>query len=181
MFYVQPSEGIRNRAGNNIEIIEYLKDDNYDLASKVAASADIAIVFVNANSGEEFITVEGNKGDRNHLRLWNDGDGLVKKKKNRQATVFTNSIQIHAVAGANPNTIVVVHSVGPILMPWVMNPNVKAIVWPGLPGQESGNSLADILFGDVNPSARLPYTIAREAHHYPANVSQQMEVRKHAS
>ncbi|CEG83818.1 Putative Beta-glucosidase (Fragment) [Rhizopus microsporus] len=117
-----------------------------------------------ANSGEEFITVEGNKGDRKHLRLWNDGDGLI-----------------HAVAGANPNTIVVVHSVGPILMPWVMNPNVKAIVWPGLPGQESGNSLADILFGDVNPSARLPYTIAREAHHYPANVSQQMEVRKHAS
>jgi beta-glucosidase len=66
-------------------------------------------------------------------------------------------------------------------MPWVMNPNVKAIVWPGLPGQESGNSLADILFGDVNPSARLPYTIAKEAYHYPANVSQQMEVRRHTS
>ena len=60
-----------------------MRDDNYDLASKVAASADIAIVFVNANSGEEFITVDGNKGDRNHLRLWNDGDGLVKKKKSR--------------------------------------------------------------------------------------------------
>ncbi|RCH90483.1 hypothetical protein CU097_010746 [Rhizopus azygosporus] len=159
-YLITPSEGIRNRAGNNIEITEYLRDDNYDLASKVAASADIAIVFVNANSGEEFITVDGNKGDRNHLRLWNDGDGLI-----------------HAVASANPNTIVVVHSVGPVLMPWAMNPNIKAIVWPGLPGQESGNSLADILFGDVNPSARLPYTIAKEAYHYPANISQQMEFK----
>ena len=39
-------------------------------------------MFVNANSGEEFITVEGNKGDRNHLHLWNNGDSLVSCPKN---------------------------------------------------------------------------------------------------
>jgi beta-glucosidase len=62
-------------------------------------------------------------------------------------------------------------------MPWVDHPNIKAIVWPGLPGQESGNSLADILFGDVNPSGRLPYTIAKKAQDYPARISREMEVQ----
>lgn len=69
------------------------------------------------------------------------------------------------------------HSVGPVLMPWANHPNVKAILWPGLPGQESGNSIADVLFGDLNPSARLPYTIAKKAEHYPAKVSRELEVR----
>ncbi|KAG1385739.1 hypothetical protein G6F60_014727 [Rhizopus arrhizus] len=52
---------------------------------------------------------------------------------------------INAVADANKNTVVVIHSVGPVLMPWIDHPNIKAVVWPGLPGQESGNSLADVL------------------------------------
>lgn len=84
--------------------------------------------------------------------------------------------QINAVADANENTIVVVHSVGPVLMPWADHPNVKAIVWPGLPGQESGNSLADILFGDINPSGRLPYTIARHEKDYPAEICNGLNV-----
>jgi beta-glucosidase len=51
-------------------------------------------------------------------------------------------------------------------MPWINHPNIKAVLWPGLPGQESGNSLADVITGKVNPSARLPYTIAKEASDY---------------
>lgn len=39
--------------------------------------------------------------------------------------------QIKAVADANKNTIVVIHSIGAVLMPWVNHPNIKAIVWPG--------------------------------------------------
>lgn len=78
----------------------------------------------------------------------------------------------------NNNTIVVVHSVGPVLMEnWIKHPHIKAVVWPGLPGQESGNSLADILFGDVNPSGRLPYTIARKLEDYPAKISNEMNVK----
>ncbi|KAI9357680.1 glycoside hydrolase family 3 C-terminal domain-containing protein [Zopfochytrium polystomum] len=45
---------------------------------------------------------------------------------------------------------------------------VKAIIHPHFPGQESGNSLADVVFGDVNPSGRLPYTIAKKLEDYPA-------------
>ncbi|WYZ35379.1 hypothetical protein EsH8_X_000026 [Colletotrichum jinshuiense] len=44
-------------------------------------------------------------------------------------------------------------------MPWANHPNVKAIIAANLPGQESGNSLVDILWGDVNPPGSLPYTI----------------------
>lgn len=51
-------------------------------------------------------------------------------------------------------------------MPWIDHPNIKAVLWPGLPGQESGNSLADIVTGKVNPSGRLPYTIAKKASDY---------------
>lgn len=47
------------------------------MAAELASKANIAIVCVNANSGEEFITVEGHKGDRNHLDLWHNGNELV--------------------------------------------------------------------------------------------------------
>lgn len=43
-------------------------------------------------------------------------------------------------------------------------------MWANLPGQEAGNSLVDILWGDVNPSGRLPYTIAKQASDYAAAV-----------
>lgn len=44
------------------------------------------------------------------------------------------------------------------------------ILWAGLPGQESGNSLVDVLYGDYNPSAKLPYTIAKAPEDYSAQV-----------
>ncbi|KAF8595482.1 hypothetical protein BDV93DRAFT_99952, partial [Ceratobasidium sp. AG-I] len=115
---------------------------------------DVAVAFIASNSGEQYITVDGNEGDRNNLTAWNNGDELVK-----------------AVAAANANTVVVVHSVGPLILePWVDHPNVTAILWVGLPGQESGNSLVDVLYGDYNPSAKLPYTIARASEDYSAQV-----------
>lgn len=80
------------------------------------------------------------------------------------------------MADANKNTIVVIHSVGPILMPWIDHPNIKAIVWPGLPGQETGNSLADVVFGDVNPSGKLPYTIAKKFDDYLGDIVYELDI-----
>lgn len=49
---------------------------------------------------------------------------------------------------------------------WVDHPNVTAILFAGMPGQESGRALVDVLYGDVNPSGRLPYTVARNESDY---------------
>ncbi|KAF6823290.1 beta-glucosidase 2 [Colletotrichum plurivorum] len=61
-----------------------------------------------------------------------------------------------------PNTVVVTHSAGINSLPWAGNPNVTAILAAHLPGQESGNSIVDVLWGDVNPSGRLPYSITAD-------------------
>lgn len=60
-----------------MDITEHLRDTDLHIAAKIASNANIAIVFVNSNSGEEFITVEGHVGDRNNLELWHNGDALV--------------------------------------------------------------------------------------------------------
>lgn len=80
------------------------------------------------------------------------------------------------MADANNNTIVVIHSGNTVLMPWADHPNIKGILWAGMPGQEAGNSLADILFGLVNPSGRLPITFAKQASDYPSDISWKLEV-----
>lgn len=93
-------------------------------------------------------------GDRNNLTAWNNGDNLVK-----------------AVAAQCNNTIVVVHSVGPMLVEeWINHPNVTGVLWAGIPGQESGTALLDVLYGEYNPSARLPYTIAKNRSDYSADI-----------
>ena len=61
---------------------------------------------------------------------------------------------VEAVAAANPHTVVVVKSGGPVLMPWA--DQVPAIVEAWYPGEEDGNVVAAVLFGDVNPSGKLP-------------------------
>ncbi|KAJ5173086.1 hypothetical protein N7492_005679 [Penicillium capsulatum] len=118
---------------------------------------DIALVFISADSGENYITVEGNPGDRTAagLNAWHKGDDLVK-----------------AAAERFSNVVVIVHTVGPILMEeWVDLKSVKSVVVAHLPGQEAGNSLTDVLFGDYSPSGHLPYTIPRSESDYPDSVS----------
>ncbi|KAI1136363.1 glycoside hydrolase family 3 protein [Hypoxylon sp. FL0543] len=129
---------------------------NFDLeAAKAAArNATVAIVFANADSGEGYTTLDGNFGDRNNLTLWKGGDELIQ-----------------AVAEENPNTVAVIHSVGPVLIDHIKNnPNVSAILWAGLPGQESGNSLADVLYGKVNPQGRTPFTWGKEARDWGVSI-----------
>ena len=53
-----------------------------------------------------------------------------------------------------------------IIEPWIEHENVSAVLWAGLGGPETGNALVDVLYGDVNPSARLPYTIAKQFSDY---------------
>ena len=116
----------------------------------LSAQIDTAIVFVNSDSGEGYINVDGNEGDRNNLTLWQDGDALI-----------------NAVSANCSNTIVVIHSTGPVLVDgFYQNANVSAIIWAGIPGEQSGNAIADILYGRVNPGAKLPFTMGAARQDY---------------
>lgn len=110
--------------------------DDVAAAAKLAASCDVAIVCVGTDR-----RVEQEGRDRKTLGLVGRQDELVK-----------------AVLAANPKTIVVEMSAGPLTVPWVAQ-NVPAILQAWWPGEEGGHALADVLFGNVNPAGRLPHTV----------------------
>jgi beta-glucosidase len=101
-------------------------------AATVAAAADIAIVVVADDSVEGF--------DRPNLHFTGNQDDLV-----------------FAVAASQPNTIVICINPSAVLTPWA--DQVSAVLAMLMPGQEEGNAAADIIFGDVEPSGRLPITL----------------------
>ncbi|KAF3065928.1 hypothetical protein GL218_09292 [Daldinia childiae] len=155
-YFSAPADAIKTRAQADGTQISLSSSDSTSSVSSAVDGADAAIVFITSDSGEGYITVEDNVGDRNNLDPWHNGNELVK-----------------AVAAASDNVIVVVHSVGPVILETILaQPNVKAIVWAGLPSQENGNALVDVLYGDTNPSGKLPYTIAKSAADYGIKTSQ---------
>ncbi|MEU3829406.1 glycoside hydrolase family 3 C-terminal domain-containing protein [Streptomyces sp. NPDC029080] len=105
-----------------------------DAASRAAREADVAVVVV--GTGEQH---ESEGRDRSHLTLGPDQDALV-----------------HAVVRANPRTVAVVNSGGPVELPW--RDDVGALLLAWFPGQEAGGGLADVLFGRAEPGGRLPTT-----------------------
>ncbi|KAI0762855.1 beta-glucosidase [Fomes fomentarius] len=157
-YLVAPQDAITTRAkAEGTSVSSWTFSDDANLSANTAQQKDVALVFITADSGEAQYTVEGNQGDRNDLNAWHNGDEIVKR-----------------VASVNNNTVVVVNSVGPIIMDaWIENPNVTAVIWAGLPGQEAGNAITDVLYGDVNPSGRLPFTIAKSESDYSARVTYQ--------
>ena len=127
-----------------VELTDFLKNDLTKDAISTIPTQDLCLVFVNSDAGEGFASWEG-VTDRNDLFPQKGGDYLVE-----------------TVADSCRNTVVVVHSVGPVVLDrWIGHPNVKAVVLANLPGEESGNALADVLFGRVDASGRLPYTVGK--------------------
>ncbi|KAH7073165.1 glycosyl hydrolase family 3 N terminal domain-containing protein [Paraphoma chrysanthemicola] len=85
---------------------------------------------------------------------------------------------VESTARLCPDTVVITHGPGVVLMPWANNENVTAILAAHYPGEETGNSITDVLWGSVEPSGRLPYSIPRTAADYgppivelPSNVT----------
>jgi beta-glucosidase len=114
--------------------VQFASGEDKAEAVKLAKSSGIAIVFVNQWMSEGH--------DAPTLSLPDHQDALVE-----------------AVAAANPNTIVVLETGGPVSMPWANK--VKGIVEMWYPGIGGAQALANILFGDVNPSGKLPVTFAK--------------------
>jgi beta-glucosidase len=133
LYTVSPVQGIQDRVGPAVSVTT---NDGSDTAAAAqqAAAADVAVVVVS--------DAEKEGADRPNMSLTGNQDALVQ-----------------AVAAANPHTIVVVNSGAPVLMPWVND--VPSVVEAWYPGEENGNALAAVLFGDVNPSGKLPMTFPR--------------------
>lgn len=112
---------------------QYIKD-----AAELAARSEVAVVFATQWMTEGL--------DVPDLSLPRGQDALIE-----------------AVAAANPNTIVVLETGGPVKMPWLGK--VKAVVEAWYPGARGGEAIASVLFGQTNPSGRLPVS-------FPADESQ---------
>ncbi len=115
-------------------------DGLLDEAVALAGRSDVAVVVVNAASGEGM--------DRGSLALPADQDRLVA-----------------AVAAANPRTVVVLNTPGAVTMPWL--DQVAAVLQVWYPGEAFGPALAAVLFGDAGPGGRLPVTFPHEVGHLP--------------
>jgi beta-glucosidase len=143
-YLVTPRQGIATRAGAGIAVRYAASSD--PTAPAVAQASDVAVVVVGVTSGEG--------GDRPTLSFASTDDSLVS-----------------AVVAANPRTVVVAYAPAQVLMPWAAQ--TPAILLGLLPGQEEGNALAAVLFGDVNPCGKLPMTIASAVSDYPASTAAQ--------
>ncbi|MGD0138990.1 MAG: glycoside hydrolase family 3 C-terminal domain-containing protein [Tepidisphaeraceae bacterium] len=153
-FYeITPLQGILQRAPNvNVTFSmgyarKGMNDQTIARAVRAASQADVAIV-VAGLPHDRFHDEEGT--DRKDLKLPFRQDELIQK-----------------IVQANPRTIVVLIDGGAVEMPWV--DRAPAIVQAWYPGMEGGNALAEILFGDVNPSGKLPCTFPRQLSDSPAH------------
>jgi beta-glucosidase len=131
-FPTSPMKAIRAKAPK--AKVEYNDGSDLTAAAALAKSSEIAIVFVNQP------TSEGR--DLPTLILPDNQDKLVS-----------------AVAAANPHTLVVLETGGPAAMPWIGQVSAAIEVW--YPGIRGDVALANILFGDVNPTGKLPVTFAK--------------------
>lgn len=145
-YLVTPLEALRQTFDSNVALTEHLSNT----VKSSDLNQDICIVFANSDAGEGYMSWSNVRGDRPDLLLQKGSDDLVRK-----------------VATGCPETIVVLHTVGPVTLEnWIDLPGVKAVVLANLPGQESGNALVDILSGDVSPSGKLPYTMGKRLEDY---------------
>jgi len=152
-FYeITPLQGIINRAGHRVNITlseGYSKDGDDSLTERAVAaakSADVVIYFggLNHDSG---LDCEGS--DRKDLKLPYGQDELIQK-----------------IVAANPKTIVVLEGTMVEMDAWL--DQVPALLQAWYPGMEGGNALAHVLFGDVNPSGKLPATFPKKLSDTPA-------------
>ncbi|RFN48407.1 putative beta-glucosidase g [Fusarium flagelliforme] len=143
-YIVSPLDAFKAYAKENNKRLQYVTNNTAILSSMpgLYPVPEVCIVFLKSFASEGF--------DRKTLVADDNSESVV-----------------NSIASRCPRrTVVVTHSGGPDIMPWATNPNVSAIVAAHYPGQESGNSIMDVLTGKVNPSGKLPYTIAKKEEDY---------------
>ena len=132
-----PLAAIEKRAHGKVA---FANGNDIDAAARLAARSDVAVVFVEQWAAESF--------DLPTLALPGNQDALVE-----------------AVAKANPRTVVVLETNGPVAMPWLTR--VGAVLEAWYPGAAGGEAIARLLYGEVDPSGRLPVSWPRNASQLP--------------
>lgn len=154
-YVVPPLDAIKARGQSYGAIVQYMTSNfaiaNGGLSSLAPAPPDVCIVFLKswASEGADRTTL---------IAEWN------------------STVVVEKTAAVCPNTVVVFHGASPNTIPWKDNANVTAILVAHMPGQETGNSIVDVLWGDVNPSGKLPYTIAKDESDYSKNLVNSTEL-----
>jgi beta-glucosidase len=149
---VNPINGITRRAGSGVSVQwvagagEHVQTPDIPAAVALAQKSDVAVVFASYGESET--------DDLSSIDLQ-----------------FSQNDLISAVAAANPRTIVVLNTGSAVTMPWLNN--VAGVIEGWYPGQENGNAIAALLYGDVNPSGKLPVTFPRSIADMPTASTQQ--------
>jgi beta-glucosidase len=147
-----PLQGIKNRmapgtevfyaagaqisAPRNATAIPFNKEEELQKAVEAAKKADVAILYIGTT-----LDIEAEGRDRNSLGLPGNQEELFK-----------------AVLAVNPRTIVVLMNAGPLTIPYVKD-NAPAIIEAWWGGEQGGNAMADVIFGNVNPGGKMPLTV----------------------
>ncbi|KAL2858778.1 glycoside hydrolase family 3 C-terminal domain-containing protein [Aspergillus pseudodeflectus] len=158
-YVIDPHMALSMRAAPEGTMLRWIMNDTYSssgstLIASDATSTSAQVTFANCATGSDvclvFLNALSEEG-ADRTELYNeDQDAMVS-----------------TVADHCNNTVVVVNAVGPRLVDrWIEHENVTALLYGSVLGQESGNSIVDVLYGDVNPSARLAYTIAKNESDY---------------
>lgn len=159
---VRPLEGIRSRVGKNVEI-RHIKGCSYSSldttgiaeAARVAAESDLTIL-VCGSSGSRFV--------RSSNSVATTGEGM--DLHDIELTGAQEKL-VHAVAAQGKPVVFVLVAGKPFAIPWE-KANIPTILLQWYGGEEAGNALADVLFGNVNPSGKLNYSFPQSTGHLPA-------------
>jgi beta-glucosidase len=144
---VWPLTGIQNRVAGTGTTVQYNDGTNLSQATALAQSSDVAVVFASNNYGNE-------GSDQPGIDLPGNLNQLIS-----------------SVAAVNPRTIVVLHTNSATTMPWL---DQVAGVFEGFyAGQQVGTATAALLFGDANPSGKLPVTFPKSLADVPAHTAAQ--------
>jgi beta-glucosidase len=152
LYEITPLQGILNRAGKSVNITfseGYQKDGGANLADRAVAAAKSAdvVIYIGGLNHDSGFDCEGS--DRLDMKLPYGQDELIQK-----------------IVAANPKTIVVLEGTMAEMGSWL--PKVPAVMQGWYLGTEGGNALAGVLFGDVNPSGKLPCTFPKKLSDTPA-------------
>jgi beta-glucosidase len=146
-------EGLRQCAGDTVKV---LYSTNAQEAAQLAKQADVAVVCVGFDQRPQSLGRDRNGG-------FLEGEGHDRPFELPEAQTDL----IRAVAAANPHTVVVINSGGGVAWAGWLD-KVPSVLQAWYSGQESGRAVAEILFGDVSPSGKLPATFEKQAEDNPS-------------